>query len=233
MKIEKNEERNIERNIEKDKLIKTQSEQIERFRKEAENQNKHQIKQIESQNKQIESLKKEVANQVIENGNQRKQIEKLEQCPHRCETIMIIPNVEKDNNFAPFSTAFQWKFQPNEIRAKSATRFYSPPFYNVQNSNCFHIRVFYEHNSLSIGLGRYRGKYDHPINSITKTRKFVFKTKIFGKNGKQVYNEFVENKHFIPYKKMVSDEALYFEINNGEIDSLTIDGYVHLFCSFE
>jgi len=208
IKIQNNEEKNNEKEVENDKIIETQS-------------------------KQIENLKEEVANHIKENGNQIKRLEKLEQCVHKYETMFLIPNVERDIDFAPLSTAFQWKFQHNEIRSTHNTKFYSPPFYNVESSNCFQMLVFYENNKFTIGLARYRGKYDHPTSSINKTKAFVLITKIFGKNGKQKDLEFNSNEFSISPNKMLSERCWQFEINNGEMVSLTIDGYVHLHCFFQ
>jgi len=83
-------------------------------------------------------------------------------------------------------------------------------------------------------LFRYRGKYDHEMNSVRKTKDFNFKIHVFGKNGKIKNVDFDfgnDDDYSIPNHEFIS-KGIYENINNGEIGSLTVDGYVHLHCYF-
>jgi len=150
------------------------------------NLNKHNVNQA----KQIADQKKHSLNQSKQIAEQKKQIENLQKIPNfinhqpssSLPLSMIIPNIEDDSNYSPMCTAFQWKFKPAEV--KSGIKKISSPFYNVMNAHCFQLVVEYEDNNFSIGLRRYRGKYDHPVNEIKVTKNIDFQIYVFGKNGK-------------------------------------------------
>jgi len=143
---------------------------------------------------------------------------------------MVIPNIEDESTYSPLCTAFQWKFNPTEV--KSGIKKISPPFYNIINAYCFQLVVEYEDNKFSIGLRRYRGKYDHPVNEIKVIEDIDFQIHIFGKNGKlKIYN-WDEEGVFLIFKHEMESENWNEYIDNGEIDSLTVGGYVHLHCFF-
>jgi len=143
---------------------------------------------------------------------------------------MIILNIEDESNYSPVCTAFQWKFNPTEV--KSCRVICSPPFYNIMNSHCFQLGVWFVDNDLSISLHRYRGKYDHPVNEIKVMKNVDLQIHIFGKNGElKIYNWDQTQDYSIQKHKMASEDWSECIINE-EIGILTVDGYVHLHCFF-
>jgi len=158
------------------------------------------------------------------------QVQTLEQRLHNNETKMIIPRVGDETNFSAISTAFRWKFDPFKVR--SGERKLSPPFYNVMNAHCFQLGVSFVGNKFHIEFRRYRGKYDHDTNQIKPTKDYIFNVHVFGKNGKVKVFSFNQFDHAISRFEMES--IGYYEwINNGEIYSYVVDGYVHLSCFFK
>jgi len=143
---------------------------------------------------------------------------------------MIIPNIADESNYSPLCTAFQWKFNPAEVKSNGDK--YSPPFYNIMNAHCFQLKVDYDYcvDSFYINLKRYRGKYDHNGLAIKMNDNIDFQIHIFGKNGKMEVFEWDSVKGIPKYKAIGEDT--YREIENDEINRLTIDGYVHLHCFF-
>jgi len=221
--------------VEKNTQIVNQNKQIVNLNK----HNVNQDKQIADQVKQIADQKKHSLNQSKQIGDLKKQIENLQKSqtnstnhqPSSSSPLsMIIPNVEDESNYSPICTAFQWKFNPTAV--KSGIKETSPPFYNVMNAHCFQLEVDYEDNNFCIGLRRYRGKYDHPVNEIKVIKIVDFQIHIFGKNGKlKIYN-WDEKEDYSITKHEMASESFHEFINNGEIGSLTVDGYVHLHCFF-
>jgi len=143
---------------------------------------------------------------------------------------MIIPNIADESNYSPLCTAFQWKFSPTEVKSNGEKC--SPPFYNIMNAHCFQLKVDYDYcvDSFYINLKRYRGKYDHNGLAIKMNDNIDFQIHIFGKNGKMEVFEWDSVKGIPKYKAIGEDT--YREIENDEINRLTIDGYVHLHCFF-
>jgi len=88
------------------------------------------VTKLAEKDRQIENLKVQVENQSKEIVNLR-----------NCQTTMIKPNIGDNSNFTSLGTAFQWKFNPVSVRA-SSSYLWSPPFYNVINSHCFHLGVY-------------------------------------------------------------------------------------------
>jgi len=208
---------NEQKHVEKDNLIKNLN------------------KQIVDQNKQIVNLGRQNENQDRQIGDQKKQIETLHQRQTKQQVSlplsMIIPNVEDDSNYAPISTAFQWKFNPTEV--ESGGKIFSPPFYNVMNSLCFKLTAdFRYNNSIFIGLCRYRGKHDHKVNEIKEMTNIDFRIHIFKKNGKlKTFKWGNKEDYSIPRNQMISKDWSE-TLNENEMESMTIDGYVHLHCFF-
>jgi len=236
--------------VEKNTQIMNQDKQIVNLNRHKENQerlignlNKHNVnqdKQIADQKKQIADLKNHSLNQSKQVGDLKKQIESLQKSPtnyinHQpipssAPLSMVIPNIEDESTYSPLCTAFQWKFNPTEV--KSGIKKISPPFYNIINAYCFQLVVEYEDNKFYIMLHRYRGKYDHPVNEIKVIKNIDFQIHIFGKNGKlKIYN-WDEEGVFLIFKHEMESENWNEYIDNGEIDSLTVGGYVHLHCFF-
>jgi len=235
------------RNI--NKQMVDQNKQIEDQNKQIENQNK----QIEDQNKEIEEQKKEIVNlnkmhdenqeckqtadqniQIIDN---KKQIEDLKQCLTNHQSSlplsMTIPNITDESCYSPICTAFQWKFKPSEVR--SCLVKYSPSFYNVMNAHCFQLEIGFKNNNFYLSLYRYRGKYDHNVNEIKQVENFDFKIHIFGKNGKLLKHKWGSNTLTEDYsinKHNIRSLTWGEDIYNNEMNSLTVDGYVHLHCFF-
>jgi len=231
--------------VEKNTQIMNQDKQIVNLNRHKENQerlignlNKHNVnqdKQIADQKKQIADLKNHSLNQSKQVGDLKKQIESLQKSPtnyinHQpipssAPLSMVIPNIEDESTYSPLCTAFQWKFNPTEV--KSGIKKISPPFYNIMNAYCFQLVVEYEDNKFYIMLRRYRGKYDHPVNEIKVIKNIDFQIHIFGKNGKlKIYN-WDEEGVFLIFKHGMESESWNEYIDNGEIDSLTVGGYVH------
>jgi len=209
--------------VERDTQIVNQNKQIENLEKQIVNLNKHntnQDKQIAEQKKQIESLQRSQTNSTSHqiSSNQK-------------QLSMIIPNIVDESNYFPICTAFRWKFNPADV--KSGMNKFSPPFYNHINAYCFQLGVFYEKNSFRISLRRYRGKYDHNVNDIRTTKDFNFRIHIFGKNSKLKIFEFENDESFSVSKHEIGSKGFDEIINNGEISSLTVNGYVHLHCFFD
>jgi len=218
-KLQTNEENvkiNVTKLVEKDRQIENQNKEIENQKKQVENQKKL----MENQSKQIKDLK-------IQVENQSKEIVSL----RNCQTTMIIPNIEDNLYFTSLGTAFQWKFNPVSVRA-SDDRIHSPPFYNVMNSHCFQLGVDFVNNNYQVILFRCRGKYDDDKDFIKTTQSFDFSIHAFGKKGKQKVFNFLNRDCSIPKFKERGD-GLCYKINNGEIASMTVDGYVHLHCFFK
>jgi len=159
---------------------------------------------------------------------QSKRIKNLEENLYNYETKMTIPNVESTFNFSPVCTAFQWKINPVQIRSVPSTNFYSPPFYNVHNSNCFQIRVHFKDSKFYFSLIRYRGKYDRPTNSISTTQNFTLKMNFFGNKGKQTVYEIRNKSYTIPHGEMRSAMGFGHTIKSDDIDRFTVQSYVHL-----
>jgi len=150
--------------LEKDKLIV--------------NLNKH----FENQEKQIGDLKHN-ANQDKQIGDQKKQIESLEksqtnslnhQPSSSLSLSMIIPNIGDESNYSPICTAFQWKFNPADV--KSGIKI-SSLFYNVMNAYCFQVVG----NNFCICLCRYCGKFDDKVKEIKTSKNFDLQIKILVK----------------------------------------------------
>jgi len=231
---------------EKDNQIKIQNKLIENFNKQFENLNnkiEDQSMQILGQNKKVKDLKEQVLNLDSRNENQekqivdhKKQIEDLKQCLTKHQSSlplsMIIPNIKDESCYSPICTAFQWKFEPSEVR--SCIVKFSPPFYNIMNAHCFQLKVNFANKCFRVDLYRYRGKFDHNVNEIEGMKKIDLKMHIFGKNGNLKilkWGKAGEN-YSIPKHQMIS-RGWGHNINNGEINSsLTVDGYVHLHCFF-
>jgi len=103
------------------------------------------------------------------------------------------------------------------------------------SSQCFKILVEFKNNNFIFSLGRWRGKYDDALDSdIETTKDFKFCIHLVGKNEKQkVFNYINKGKYTILKGEMSSKYWYNDMIDNGEIDSLTIDGYIYLHCSFK
>jgi len=230
---------------EKDNQIKIQNKLIESFNKQFENLNnkiEDQSMQILGQNKTITDLKKQILNLDSCNENQekqmvdnKKQIEDLKQCLTKHHSSlplsMIIPNIEDESCYSPICTAFQWKFKSSEVR--SGIIKCSPPFYNIMNAHCFQLEISFYNNNFRINLYRYRGKYDHNVNPIKQIESFDFNVHFFGKNGKLKIHQWDNTANYSISKNEMKSEGYFNEnINNNVIDSLTVDGYIHLHCFF-
>jgi len=222
--------------VEKNTPIVNQNKQIGNLEKQIVNLNK----QNTNQDKQIADQTRHSLNQSKQIGDLMKQIKNLQRSqtnstshqPSSSSPLsMIIPNVEDESNYSPICTAFQWTFNPTEV--KSGIDKYSPPFYNQINALCFQLDVTYGGNNFKIGLRRYRGKYDHNVNDIRTTKDFDFRIHIFGRNSKLKIFEFDNHEDFSVSKHNIEGERVYDVINNGEIRSLTVNGYVHLHCFFD
>jgi len=146
---------------------------------------------------------------------------------------MIVPNIEDESNYSPICTAFQWKFNPADVKSNNGIDKSSPPFYNIMNAQCFQLVVDFQKNNFNISFYRYRGKYDHNVNEMWSVTMFDFQIHVLGQNGKLKIFEFHTkyNDYSIPKFQMRS-KGMYHKISNGEINSLTVDGYVHLHCFF-
>jgi len=223
-----------------------QYKQIEDQNKQIEDQNKR----IEDQNKQTEEQKKEIVNlnkkhnenqdsketvdQQIQIVDNKKQIEDLQQCLTKhlssLPLSMIIPNIEDESCYSPICTAFQWKFKPTEL--KSGIIKFSAPFYNIMNAHCFQLRAEFANKRFNISLLCRRGKYDHNMNKIDGMKKIDFRIHIFGKNGiSRIYQWDCKDDYSIRKHETLSD-GWAVNIFNNDIDSLTVDGYVHSHCFF-
>jgi len=145
---------------------------------------------------------------------------------------MTIPNINNDENYTSLSTTFQWKFNVNQVRSGNGSS--SPPFYNVYNAYCFHFCAQYIDGKFVISLHRYRGKYDHNINEISGRIDFEFVIRICGKFGVDKQREVNTNNHVIPrFGKESTTGDVCFAIDNSEISSLTVAGFVHMQCFFK
>jgi len=227
-----------EKDVEKDQQIENLKTQVENQRKQIENLNKQFEKQtkqtkennnkIENQNKELEKVGRNNVKESIEVQNITTKIEELQQAIKM--NSMIIPNISDDINIYPSSSAFQWKFNVSEVRSlgKSLT---SAPFYNNMNPICLQLAVKFQGNNFIIGLVRYRGKYDDATNEITTTQDFSITIHAFGKNGKQKKLILPDFNFTIPHSEMFG-KGKGALINNGEIPSLTIDGYANIHCFF-
>jgi len=81
-------------------------------------------------------------------------------------------------------------------------------------------------------LFRYRGTYDHNVNTIEGLKDFDFKIHIFGKNDLLESYKWDSKYDYSILKHETFGGGWSHYINNNEIDSLTFDGYVHLHCFF-
>jgi len=236
---------NEENLVEKERQITDQNKEIQNQTKLIENQNK----KIDNQNEEIKDLqtKVEVQNIQIENLikfsnsqnkhiiDQNKEIINLQQY----QSTMMIPDIEDDSDFTAINTAFQWKFNAQGVKEFECPIF-SPPFYNIMNSHCFQLKVYFVCNRYMIRLHRYRGKYDSDSDEIRESNLYNFHIHVFGKNGKQKAMNFsndddgsIKNFFQIGRSEMRSENSLAECINNDEIDSLIIDSFVYLHCFFK
>jgi len=230
---------NEQKLAEKDQLIENQNKQIENQCKITDEQNKaikdlkdemnNQSNVLNEKNRQIIDQNKQMKDLKVQVENQNKKIINLQQY----QSTMIKPYIEDGSNFIALNTAFQWKFNPQEVRASNVCQ-HSPPFYNVMNSFCFQLGVNFVDNNYQIILFRYRGKYDADKDMTATTQSFDFILKVFGKKGKQkeYYSSKNDGDFSIPRFRERND-GLGIKINNGEIASLTVDGFVHLHCYFK
>jgi len=232
---------------------KNQNENIENLGKQIVEQNKHieeQSKQIVDQKKQIENQDKEIGELKTLMVNQSKEIKSLQQyqnnAPINHQSLspplpMISRGIKYHEdgdcspdyfpNYSPICTAFQWKFNPTEVKSGIDILF-GPPFHNVMNAHCFQLGVEFVNNNFDISLRRYRGKYDHNVNAIKKMQNFDFHIHIFGKNGKLKIAQFDNSNDYSIGRYHETSHGWVEKINNSEIDSLTVDGFVHLHCFF-
>jgi len=187
-------------------------------------------KKLVDKDNKIKKLRNEIANQKKHGVNQNKEIKKL-QCLPFSETKMIIPNIENEENYSFLSTAFQWKFNVNQVRSGVVAN--SPPFYNAFNAYCFQLQIKFEQEEFEVSLHRYRGKYDHNENEISERIFFNFEIRIYGKCGAQKQLKWEDDEYIIPRCNKVSNFGLSFTIDNREISSLTVAGFVHLHCFFK
>jgi len=102
------------------------------------------------------------------------------------------------------------------------------------NAHCFQLKVDYKSvldsycvDSFYINVKRYRY---HNVHAIKRNNHIDFQIHVFGENGKMVVYEW-DSVEGIPKYKAVSDDIGEM-IENGEMNRLTIDGYVHLHCFF-
>jgi len=245
-------------------VIENQKKQMENLQKHLDDKNKQIENQVANQKKQIESFKKkfenldeqvEVQNNIIMDlkikmENENKELENKgkdidnstngtkehENVIQKFESFlykMIIPNGFDSSDYMPVCTAFQWKFNVDKVRSGERP-FPRPPFYNTKNAMCFALVVAYVGNIFRIGLVRYRGKYDHATDEITKTTPFSFKVNIFGNNGNCKLLKFTNSKpdlRILPSQPF-STMSIVKAISNEEIDNFTVDGDVHLYCFF-
>jgi len=177
-------------------------------------------KKLEEKDKQLESVNRQMQNFVQQHK--------------RNPTSMIMPNiVEDESNFSLMSATFEWKFNVAKVRCGNDS--WSPPFYNKINTDCFQLHVFFDFDSnfFRIILYRYRGKYDHPDHPVYSD-PFTLEVNIYGINGKHKvlrYSYNCDNNIEIPqYKER--GYGLCKSINNGEINSFIVDGFVHLRCTY-
>jgi len=153
---------------------------------EKESQNINQNKQIVDLNKHIVNLNKQIEDQKNQSLNQKIQIESLQKgqtnsISHQLSSnqtlLMTIPNIEDESNYSPMFTAFQWKFNPTDV--KSGVIKISPPFYNVMNAYCFQLDAQFVRNNFCISLCCYRGKYDDNVKEIKTSEEFRFSNSYF------------------------------------------------------
>jgi len=219
----------LNRMIELETNAKSHGLKLEEKDKQIENliaQNENLIAQNENQNKKIDNQSKQMEDQAKQIDNLVQQVN----ITHQYGNNMIMKNIGDETTFSPFCTAFQWKFMPDEVRYGCMK--YSPPFYNVMNPICFQLRVHYVDNNFRIALYRYRGKYDHFNDEIEVTKDFSFDIRIFGKNGKVTTFEKRNNMKYTISQSKTKSYGWWNRINDDEIGSLTIDGYVNLHCFF-
>jgi len=188
-----------------------------------------QLKQLESRTHKLEEKLGEKDKQI---KSLNEQMQNLVQQRTNNTTSMIIPNIEDDSNFSLMSAVFEWKFNVEEVRNGILVE--SPPFYNITNTNCFQLdaNFDFELNVLQIRLFRYRGKYDHPLLEVTDTDQFTLEVNIYGINGKHKLLRYSDNDFTIDHSSDYSSHGFPKYINNGEINSFTIDGFVHMRCTF-
>jgi len=177
-------------------------------------------RKLEEKDKQLESVKRQMQNLVQQRTNNT--------------TSMIIPNIADDSNFSLMSAIFEWKFKVEEVRVRNGIAVGSPPFYNTINTNCFQLLANFEVelDVFRIMLCQYRGKYDHSVFPVTDTEQFTLEVNIYGKNGKHKLLRYSNYDFTIDHSSNVSSLGVLKSINNGEINSFTIDGFVHMRCTF-
>jgi len=213
------------------KEIKDLASQIKHQNKTIDNQSKqfkNQTKQLgENQNKKVADLNKHIEDQNKQIEDQKIQIEVLQQSHSK----MIMPNILDEINFSPISTAFQWKFNPTEI--KSGAIKVGPPFYNTKNSYCFQLGVDFVDNNLRMINFRYSGKYDSDIkDDVEAAEEFDLCINVFGKKTVTKLINFRNVDNYSIPKHAMKSKGWAYPINNAEIDDLTIDGCMHLHCFF-
>jgi len=178
-------------------------------------------RKLEEKDKQLESVNRQMQNFVQQH--------------RRNPTSMIMPNIVQDEcNFSVMSATFEWKFNVAKVRYGGHSM--SPPFYNKVNRDCFQLHVLFDFHSnfFRIMLHRYRGKYDHSYYPVRITDQFIFEVNIYGINGKHKvlrYSDNSDHDFTIPHYKE-GGNGLCKSINDGEINSFTIDGFVHLRCTY-
>jgi len=221
------------------KQMEDQSMLIENCKKKMENYSKQLEDQnilIKIQNMEMENLKNQTSCKNQENeylnkqlerkmDNQREKQKDVERKLLQSSNIMMIPNIDVDPNFASVSTAFQWK-----VDVISEEALISPPFYNIKNGMCFQLGTILVENLFTIGLLRYRGKYDHPTNEISTIKPFKLVVHMFGNDGnfKVVKLSNAPGLH-IAQSKLISE---WNDSISDEISKFTIDGYAHMHLFF-
>jgi len=145
---------------------------------EKESQNINQNKQIADQKNQV--LKQKIQIESLQKGQTNSISHQLSS--NQTPLSMTIPNIEDESNYSPMFTAFQWKFNPTDV--KSGVIKISPPFYNGMNAYCFQLDAQFVRNNFCISLCCYRGKYDDNVKEIKTSKNFDFQIHIFGKNVK-------------------------------------------------
>jgi len=180
---------------------------------------------IKDQNKKIVDQNKEIEDQNIQIKLQKIRIEQLSK--------QMVDHNEQITSLQKCQTPFQWKFKLDEIKGWER-REYSPPFYDIMNSHCFQLGACCLNNNLRITVYKYRGKYDADKGDDIETiNTFSFRINVFGKVGKQNQQLFINFKDRSVLKHKIRSKGWYSEINNDDINDLTIDGYLNLHCFFK
>jgi len=131
-----------------------------------------------------DSLIKELSEKI---ENQKKQMESSQ------SKKMIMPNVVNESNYSMINTAFQWKFNVDNVRA--GIKSFSPPFYN-SGGHCFQLESSFVENNFRIALYQYRGQYDYATNEVELKENFNLKINVLGKNGNKKINFFRNNHNY-------------------------------------